>query len=186
MILPHLCAAKSPQAVAGTLVKKLFCARKGLDPARVYHVAIMPCFDKKLEASRDDFSFSSGDGDEEQNGSVSETDCVLTTSEVHELLRERGEALQAQPRGALDAWDGGEEAAQGSGLRGVRGGSGGYLEYCLKFAARELHGVVRFSCGKSILPALFCALLRPEELRCSHLSVARAHCGSSTYDASVR
>lgn len=44
------------QAVMGTVVKRHLAARLGLDPASIYHVAIMPCYDKKLEASRDDFN----------------------------------------------------------------------------------------------------------------------------------
>lgn len=44
------------QAVMGTLMKRLLCRRLGLDPASVYHTAVMPCYDKKLEASRSDFN----------------------------------------------------------------------------------------------------------------------------------
>lgn len=39
----------------GSLVKGPFARARGIAPDRVYHVTIMPCFDKKLEASRDDF-----------------------------------------------------------------------------------------------------------------------------------
>ncbi len=39
----------------GTLVKRRWCAAAGLDPAAVYHCAVMPCYDKKLEAAREDF-----------------------------------------------------------------------------------------------------------------------------------
>ena len=39
----------------GTLVKQMVCKARGLDPGRVYHTAVMPCYDKKLEASRSDF-----------------------------------------------------------------------------------------------------------------------------------
>ncbi len=43
------------QAVMGTLVKRFLGKQLGLDPAQIYHCAIMPCYDKKLEGSRDDF-----------------------------------------------------------------------------------------------------------------------------------
>lgn len=39
----------------GTLVKRRWCGSAGLQPDRVYHCAVMPCYDKKLEASREDF-----------------------------------------------------------------------------------------------------------------------------------
>lgn len=43
------------QAVMGTLVKNFWGARHGLKPDSIYHCAVMPCYDKKLEASRSDF-----------------------------------------------------------------------------------------------------------------------------------
>jgi hypothetical protein len=49
-------SVKSPQAIMGTLVKRRLAAARGWDPARVYHATVMPCYDKKLEASRDDFN----------------------------------------------------------------------------------------------------------------------------------
>ena len=46
----------------------------------VYHVSVMPCYDKKLEASRPDFATADGNRD---------VDCVLTTGEVEKMLLER-------------------------------------------------------------------------------------------------
>lgn len=40
----------------GTLVKRRWCMAAGLLPAWVYHCTIMPCYDKKLEAAREDFN----------------------------------------------------------------------------------------------------------------------------------
>lgn len=66
--VPHLCQALGwpflwwhhsnglcMQAVMGTLVKRFLAKQLGLDPAQIYHCAVMPCYDKKLEGSRDDF-----------------------------------------------------------------------------------------------------------------------------------
>lgn len=39
----------------GTLVKRHLAKQLGLDPAQIYHCTVMPCYDKKLEGSRDDF-----------------------------------------------------------------------------------------------------------------------------------
>lgn len=50
-------------------------------PHDVYHVTVMPCYDKKLEAVRDDFVFSVEDKD------VTEVDSVLTTGEVLDLIQ---------------------------------------------------------------------------------------------------
>lgn len=47
----------------------------------------MPCFDKKLEASRRDFYHEAFEGPE--------VDCVISTAEVHDLLRRYGATLAA-------------------------------------------------------------------------------------------
>ena len=48
----HVCV----QAVMGKLLKGHLAHQWGIDPARIYHCAVMPCYDKKLEASREDFN----------------------------------------------------------------------------------------------------------------------------------
>lgn len=60
LVLPYISTTKSPQAVMGTFVKRRLAAAKGWDPARVYHCSVMPCYDKKLEASREDFNLPGG------------------------------------------------------------------------------------------------------------------------------
>lgn len=81
-MLPLLSSVRSPQAMMGSLVKGWWAAQKGLDEGEVYHVTAMPCYDKKLEASRSDFYSSIG--------RVREVDCVLTTGELDLLLQELG------------------------------------------------------------------------------------------------
>lgn len=51
-------------------------------PDEIYHVTVMPCYDKKLEASRQDFY-----NDVYQTRDV---DCVLTTGELQLLMQEKG------------------------------------------------------------------------------------------------
>ena len=53
----------------------------------IYHVTVMPCYDKKLEASRDDFLFSILDGDDGEAKRLTEVDCVLTSGEMLDLLQ---------------------------------------------------------------------------------------------------
>ena len=64
---------KSAQQLMGCVVKQLVCGVAGVAAARVRHVTIMPCFDKKLEASREDFTHP--------DTGIKEVDCVLTTLE---------------------------------------------------------------------------------------------------------
>lgn len=47
-----------------------------------YHVTVMPCYDKKLEASRQDFY--------NDVLSTRDVDCVLTTAELEILMRDKG------------------------------------------------------------------------------------------------
>ena len=54
--VPH----QQPPGHLGSLVKQRLAQAKGWDPAQVYHVPMMPCYDKKLEASRDDFLVPGG------------------------------------------------------------------------------------------------------------------------------
>ncbi len=48
-LLPHLSTAKSPQQMFSALAKTYYAEQKGLDPANIYTVAIMPCTAKKFE-----------------------------------------------------------------------------------------------------------------------------------------
>ena len=117
----------------GTLVKRRWCGGAGLDPARVYHCAVMPCYDKKLEASREDFWLPGGHGlcrpaalvvqchahawrrnlsshlpgltarpPTRAGTQVPETDSVLATTELQELLEERGVDLRSLPPTPFD------------------------------------------------------------------------------------
>ncbi|CAO2646476.1 Nuclear prelamin A recognition factor [Lemmus lemmus] len=72
-VIPHLCTAKSPQQVMGSLVKDYFARKQNLSPEKIFHVVVAPCYDKKLEALREGLSTT-------LNGARG-TDCVLTSGE---------------------------------------------------------------------------------------------------------
>lgn len=46
---------RSPQQIMGVLVKKYLSNLLSISADKIYHVTIMPCYDKKLEASREEF-----------------------------------------------------------------------------------------------------------------------------------
>ncbi|MBE3112844.1 MAG: hypothetical protein IMZ46_20425 [Acidobacteria bacterium] len=87
-VLPYLSNVKSPQALTGTLVKTALSRRLGVPPSRIWHVAVMPCFDKKLEASREELT--DGAWGVEGGGAVRDVDCVITSKEVLMLAESRG------------------------------------------------------------------------------------------------
>ncbi|XP_029805774.1 cytosolic iron-sulfur assembly component 3 isoform X2 [Suricata suricatta] len=130
-LVPHLSSARSPQQVMGSLVKDFFAQQQHLTPDRIYHVTVMPCYDKKLEASRPDF-FS-------QEYQTRDVDCVITTGEVLKLLEEEGVSLSDLEPAPLDSLCSSVSAQEPSSHRG--GGSGGYLEHVFQHAARELFGI---------------------------------------------
>ncbi|AQZ10104.1 NAR1 (YNL240C) [Zygosaccharomyces parabailii] len=79
-LVPLLLSIKSPQQVTSSLLKQT------LPEQDFYHMALMPCFDKKLEASRPDA---------QEEG----VDCVLTPREFLAILEE----LQVEVRDHLSA-----------------------------------------------------------------------------------
>jgi iron only hydrogenase large subunit-like protein len=138
-MLPHVSTVKSPQQVMGTLV------RHGIDSvveghARLYHCTVMPCFDKKLEASRTDFA-------RPDDAELRDVDCVLSSAEVVAMLAEAAIDVAAPPRRAETpsaeaqyAFFSNVDVAART-FRAAPGGSGGYCEYIFRTAARELFGV---------------------------------------------
>lgn len=80
-ILKMISEVKSPQAIQGSIIKsKQFSKLINVLPNQIYHVTIMSCYDKKLEASRQDFI-------NPENG-IKDVDLVLTTGEVQKMLQE--------------------------------------------------------------------------------------------------
>lgn len=69
LLVPLISRVKSPQAITGILVKDFLRRKlKIKNSSDIFHVCVMPCYDKKLEASRSDFII-------DECGDV---DCVVT------------------------------------------------------------------------------------------------------------
>lgn len=101
-VLPHLSRMKSPQALAGTLIKSVLYRKYGIHPSKVWHLAVMPCFDKKLEASRSELTSDSWlPPSESQDGSVRDVDCVITARELLMLAQSRNTFFPHLPRAPL-------------------------------------------------------------------------------------
>ncbi|KAK6909480.1 cytosolic Fe-S cluster assembly factor NAR1 [Kwoniella mangroviensis CBS 10435] len=81
-MLHLLSNARSSQGIIGALAKDWYGHKMNHKPNEIYHVTAMPCYDKKLEASRSDFYSSLY--------STRDVDCVLTTGELDLLLQELG------------------------------------------------------------------------------------------------
>ena len=89
-VLPHLSKVKSPQALMGTLLKTSLCRTLGIPPSRIWHLAVMPCFDKKLEASREELTDEVWAGSGLPGRGIRDVDCVITSKEILMLAESRG------------------------------------------------------------------------------------------------
>lgn len=79
-VLPYVSTTRSPQAVAGSLVKSYLAEKMGLSPRRIRAISIMPCTAKKDEAARPQLHV---------NGAP-DTDVVITVRELSRLFRRCG------------------------------------------------------------------------------------------------
>ncbi|XP_006886183.1 PREDICTED: nuclear prelamin A recognition factor isoform X1 [Elephantulus edwardii] len=126
-ITPHLCTAKSPQQVMGSLVKDYFARQQNLSPDKLFHVIVGPCYDKKLEALREDIHGAST--------SVQGVDCVLTSGELLQIMEQSDLSVKEE---AVDTLFGDlkeEEVQRHDGTS-----SDGYLAHVFRHAAKELFG----------------------------------------------
>ncbi|KAI8812535.1 iron hydrogenase [Cladochytrium replicatum] len=143
-ILPNISTTKSPQQIMGSLVKDCLCSHLGLStPSLIYHVTVMPCYDKKLEASRKDFY--------SDLYATRDIDCVLTTSELELVMHEQGlftsiEEAKLCPELRIESLftKAGivQEDPESLSLLGSEGtSSGGYLSFIFRYASYKLFGV---------------------------------------------
>ena len=163
-ILPYISTCKSPQQILGRVVKGLIAdklvpgaAKKEIENAPyVYHVTLMPCYDKKLEASRKDFLYENGfpdvdlvispkefldmlvaDGIEfdkmQDEGKTGNGDDVLKANEVKKFLGYSGDPV------TVSQYD-----------TSRSGSSGGYLDFTLRTTALKKFGLNLFD-NKQIL-----------------------------------
>ncbi|EGC38890.1 hypothetical protein DICPUDRAFT_27887 [Dictyostelium purpureum] len=133
-ILPYISTTKSPQQIMGTLVKYYFSKKINIEPSNIYHVTIMPCYDKKLEASRNDFY--------NDIFKTKDVDCVLSTSEILDLFKEKNTdfiQLEESTEAITSEYFNINQEQQE--FYGVKGSSGGYLEFVFRYAAKELFNV---------------------------------------------
>ncbi len=137
-ILPYISQTKSPQQIMGSVVKNYLANKLGIQPNNIYHVGVMMCYDKKLEASRNDFF--------NQDYQTRDVDCVITTGEVDKMFEESNYDIMTSEETSLDTFT--KISQQGELLRSSGSASGGYLEFILEYAARKLFNVTGVDADK--------------------------------------
>ena len=128
-LLPHLSTCKSPQQMAGALIKRLYPRTADLGERRLVVVSVMPCTAKKFEAQ-----------------DLDGVDYVLTTRELDALWGRFGVDLERSTR--VEPLDPPFDEASGAGR--LFAGSGGVMEAAVRTvhllaAGTELEGGPRVS-----------------------------------------
>ncbi len=124
-LIPNLSSCKSPQQMAGALIKTYYANELKLDPKNIVSVAIMPCIAKKEEARRPDMG---RDG-------YKDVDIVLTTREFARLVKHRQipfkDLKPIKPFGELAVY---------TGAGNIFGATGGVMEAALRTVTEILEG----------------------------------------------
>jgi len=124
-LLDNLSTCKSPQQMFGALAKTYYAKKKGIDPAKMISVSIMPCTAKKFEANRPEMN-SSGFRD---------VDYVLTTRELAHMIRQSGIDFEALEEERFDSIMG-----ESTGAAVIFGATGGVMEAALRTAYEIVTG----------------------------------------------
>lgn len=118
--LKNISTCKSPMEMFAAVLKDQYARKDEEDGRTTYHIAIMPCTAKKMEAARPEFT---------QEGRP-DVDLVITTRELVDMIREAGIQLTELEPEAPDLPFG-----LGSGAAVIYGVTGGVAEavvrYCL-------------------------------------------------------
>jgi iron only hydrogenase large subunit-like protein len=128
-IIPFISTTRSPQQIMGVLVKEHLANKLNITADKIYHVTVMPCYDKKLEASREDFF------NEALNSR--DIDCVITSIEIEQMLINEGKNLNEFEKREFD-WPWTSKVPENFIWSHELSGSGGYSDYIFKYAAKEL------------------------------------------------
>ncbi|WP_165053479.1 MULTISPECIES: [FeFe] hydrogenase, group A [unclassified Adlercreutzia] len=118
-VLDRLSTAKSPMMMFGAVAKTWFAQKRGLDPARVFSVALMPCTAKKTEVK---LPMAANEG-------VFDMDASLTTRELQRLIRDAGVDVAALEDVPLD-----DPLGSYTGAGVIFGTTGGVMEAALRSA----------------------------------------------------
>lgn len=118
-LLPHISTCKSPQQMFGAIAKTYYAKQRGIDPADMVVVSVMPCTAKKAEAARPEMHASG----------VRDVDYVLTTRELATMISTIGLDFGELSAEAPDAPFG-----TATGAADIFANTGGVMEAALRTA----------------------------------------------------
>jgi len=124
--IPNLSSCKSPMSMLGAILKSYYAEKKGIDPKKIFSVAIMPCTSKKSESERAELS---------ANG-LKDVDAVLTTRELARMLKQASIKFNELNDDNFDQ----DLLGEYSGAGVIFGTTGGVMEASLRTAADVVSG----------------------------------------------
>lgn len=116
--IENFSTAKSPHEMVGTMAKTYYARQRGVDPAKVFMVSIMPCTAKKYEITRTQEMFASG---------YQDVNVSLTTRELSRMIKSAGIDFENLPDEEADSILGNY-----SGAGTIFGVTGGVMEAALR------------------------------------------------------
>jgi iron-only hydrogenase group A len=125
-MIPYASTCKSPMSMLSSLIKTRYAEVAGVDPAKIFVVAVMPCTAKKYEARRPEHRLASG---------APATDAVLTTRELIWMAKCLGVDFANLPDGSFDS-----PLGTSSGGADIFGATGGVMEAALRTAYEKITG----------------------------------------------
>lgn len=126
-MIPHFSTAKSPMQMMGAMIKAYWADKAGIDPAKVYSVAVMPCTAKKWETKRNDDMKSAGTFLGKETGY--DVDIVITTRELARMIKQAGIDILNLPDEDVDS-----PLGPYTGAGTIFGVTGGVMEAAIRSA----------------------------------------------------
>ena len=123
-LIPNLSTCKSPISMQSTLIKTYFAEKKKIKAKDIVNIVIAPCTAKKSEINRKELSITKKD-----------TDYVLTTRELANMLKEENIDLKSLKKSKFDS-----PLGIGSSAGVLFGNTGGVAEAALRTAYYFLTG----------------------------------------------
>ncbi|MBE6582464.1 MAG: 4Fe-4S dicluster domain-containing protein [Ruminococcaceae bacterium] len=124
-LIDHLSSCKSPQQMAGAVIKTYYANKMGIDPKDIVSVSVMPCTAKKFEIGRPDQSASG----------YPDVDIALTTRELAKMIDRAGLKFTMLPDEEFDS-----PLGEDTGAAVIFGATGGVMEAALRTANDWLTG----------------------------------------------
>ncbi|MEI6563430.1 MAG: NADH-dependent [FeFe] hydrogenase, group A6 [bacterium] len=123
-LIPLTSTCKSPMSMLSALLKTYYADKMGIDPKKIFVVAIMPCTAKKFEMGRPEHRAPWG---------APYTDAVLTTRELIWMFKCLGIEFRDLADGAFDS-----PLGVSSGAADIFGATGGVMEAALRTAYEKV------------------------------------------------